>query len=164
MAIYDESDGEAFVRWEEAFLWMPNVLAVEYGEWETENEIPPALNWLELLPEDPRYDFDEVECSLAYVNEATGYAATVWDVSGEDDLPWAVILADGFGVRLLSEYSVLDEAADEETLEAALAKAAAQLPLRLEAGEFDRTGEPLVIPDWLLEVSADDADADGDAE
>ncbi|MBC8142782.1 MAG: hypothetical protein H7Y38_15265 [Armatimonadetes bacterium] len=164
MAIYDESDGEAFAQWETAFLWMPNVLAVEYGEWETENEVPVALNWLELLPEDPRYDFDEVECSLAYVNDTTGYAATVWDVSGEDDLPWAVILADAYGVRLLSEYSVLDETADEETLETVLAKAAAQLPLRLEAGEFDRVGEPLDIPDWLLEVNGDDAGADGDAE
>ena len=150
MAIYDESDGDTFAALEERFAWVPNVLAVEYGEWETDNDVPPALNWLELIPQDPRLDFEDVECSLVYANDATGYVATVWDASGEDDFPWAVLLADDYGVRLLSEYSVLDEDADDETLEAALAKAAAELPARLDAGEFDRTGDPAVIPDWLL--------------
>ena len=107
-----------------------------------------------LLPEDPRYDLESVECSIAYENDATGYAATVWDASGEDDLPWAVVLVDDFGARLLSEYSLLDEDADEETLEALLAKAAVELPKRLLAGEFDREGTPLEIPEWLAVAPA----------
>ncbi len=159
MAIYDEGDGNDFADCEERFVWVPNALAVEYGEWETEETLPAELNWLNLLPDDPRYDLDEVECSLVYVSDATQYTATVWDASGEDDLPWAVLLVDDYGVRLLPEYSVFDEDADEETLEAALAKAASELPSRLESGEFDRTGEPLVIPDWLLSKTEPDEEA-----
>lgn len=154
MAIYDESDGNDFADFEERFAWVPNVLAVEYGEWETEETAPPELNWLNLLPDDPRYDLDEVECSLVYENDTTGYTATVWDASGEDDLPWAVLLIDDYGARLLDEYSLFDEDADEEALEAILAKAASELPARLESGEFDRTGEPLVIPEWLMSAPA----------
>ncbi|MBC7806066.1 MAG: hypothetical protein H7145_07930, partial [Akkermansiaceae bacterium] len=87
------------------------------------------------------------------------YTATIWDASGEDDLPWAVLLVDDYGVRLLPEYSVFDEDADEETLEAALAKGASELPTRLESGEFDRTGEPLAIPEWLLAKTESEEDA-----
>lgn len=159
MAIYDEGDGNDFADFEEEFAWVPNVLAVEYGEWETEEVVPPELNWLDLLPDDPRYDLDEVECSLVYENDTTGYRATIWDASGEDDLPWAVLLVDAYGVRLLPEYSVFDEDANEETLEAVLAKGASELPTRLESGEFDRTGEPLVIPEWLLAKMEPDEDA-----
>lgn len=159
MAIYDESDGAVFADYEERFAWVPNVLAVEYGEWETEESVPEGMNWLELLPDDPRYDLDEVECSLVYVNEDTGYTATIWDASGEDDLPWAVLLVDEYGARLLPEYSVLDEDANEELLESALAKAAVELPARLESGEFDRAGERIVIPEWLLSHPATEEEA-----
>ena len=149
MPLYDETD-EPFVDIEAQFVWVPNVLAIEYGELEVPEPIPAALNWPALIPEDPRYDFETLECSLAYENPKTGYVATVWDASGADDLPWAVLLADDFGVRLLAEYSVMDETAGEAALETALARAAAELPERLEAGEFDRTGEPVAVPDWLL--------------
>lgn len=152
MPLYDDPDAPEFARLESQFAWIPAVLEVEYGERDLDNETPTDLNWLLLLPEDPRYDLDEVECSLAYENPETGYACTIWDASGEDDLPWAVLVADDFGVRLLPEYSVLNEDADETTLESALARAAEELPDRLTTGEFDRTGEPIALPDWLLAV------------
>ena len=155
MAIYDEGDGDKLAELSERFGWVPEVLAVEYGERDDYDAAPPQLNWLELIPDDPRYDFADVECSLAYVSDTTGYTATVWDATGEDDLPWAVLLADDYGVRLLSEYSVLDEDADDETLEAVLQKSAAELAPRLESGTFDRTGTPIVVPDWLM-TSLDD--------
>ena len=156
MPLYDETD-EPFVPIEAHFVWVPNVLAVEYGELEPFEPIPAALDWPQLLPEDPRYDFDALECSLAYKNPKTGYIATIWDASGADDLPWAVLLADDFGVRLLAEYSVLDETAEESALESALSRAADELPNRLLSGEFDRTGEAVAVPEWLLiDTSSED--------
>jgi len=45
---------------------------------------------------------------------------------------------------------VLDNETDDAALDAALQRAAEQLPDRLLAGEFTRTGEPVAVPEWLL--------------
>ena len=104
------------------------------------------------LPDDVRYSFDEVECSLGFEDGAAGYACTIWDVSGEDDLPWAVYVVDDFGARLLPEYSTLSQDAEPSALDAALQRATDELPPRLLAGEFTRTeGAPLEIPTHLRE-------------
>jgi len=73
------------------------------------------------------------------------------DVSGEDDIPWAVFVVDDYGARLLPEYSVLDEAATDAERETALRRAAAEIPGRAEAGDFTRGGDALEIPAWLRE-------------
>jgi hypothetical protein len=158
MSLFTEPDEPEFVALEERFRWFENVIAYEYGEREVEGEMPPALNWLLLLPEDLQFGLADVECSLAYRNGSTGYACTVWDVSGEDDLPWAVFLADDFGPRLLTEYSVLVEEGEPETLEEALRRAADELPDRLLHGEFDRTSVPVTVPAWLNAPAPEEGD------
>jgi hypothetical protein len=159
MPLYTEPDEPEFTALEEKFRWFENVIAFEYGEREPEGDIPAALNWLLLLPEDLQLGIADVECSLAYRNDTSGYACTVWDASGEDDLPWAVFVADDFGARLLKEYSVLTEEAEQETLETTLRHAAADLPDRLLRGELDRTGLPVVVPVWLSAHTPEDAEA-----
>jgi hypothetical protein len=161
MPLYDDPEDPAFARLEERFRWFPAVLEAEYGE-RTAPEgaagVPAALDWMTSLAPEVRYSFDEVECSLAFEDPAAGYACTIWDVSGEDDLPWAVYLVDDHGARLLPEYSVLDNDVGDETLNAALQRAAEQLPDRLASGEFTRTeGTAPAVPDWLrVAVSEDD--------
>jgi len=149
MPLYTPEDAE-FESLEDHFRWFPAVAAIEYGEQDAPAEIPPALNWLELSPPALRYDFDEVECGLAYRAD-NGYVVTVWDCSGENDDPWAVFLADDFGVRLLPEYSLLFDDVDDTEREAVLRRSAEDLPDRLLAGEFDRAGAPVAIPEWLME-------------
>ena len=61
---------------------------------------------------------------------------------------------------MLKEYSVLDEDADDETLEAILQRTAEELPERLERGDFHRTGETLNIPDWLTVAPPDDTESE----
>jgi len=160
MPLYTEPDEPEFAEMAERFRWFEKVIALEYGEWEAGGEeIPAGLNWLLLLPEDLQFSLADVECSLAYRNEATGYACTIWDASGEDDLPWAVFLADDYGARLLLEYSVLSEEAGREVLEETLRRAADVLPDRLLRGEFDRTGVPVAVPDWMNAPAPEDAEA-----
>ena len=150
MALYTEAEEEGFERLVTRHAWVETVLEAEYGERETNDEtIPESLNWLLLVPEDPRYDFDAVEPSLAFEDETTGYACTLWDASGENDYPWAVLLADDYGVRLLSEYSVLEEDADEKSLDSVLQRATDELPDRLLRGDFTRIGDTIPIPDFL---------------
>ena len=149
--LYTPDDPE-FSQHEAHFRWFEHVLMAAWNEIVVEDELPEALDWPLLLPPGREFDIEEVECSLAYVS-ATGYTATLWDASGvEDDLPWGVFLVDDFGTRLLSEYSLFDDEDGPEAgaLEAILAKASEELPERLLAGEFDRGGEPLDVPDWLL--------------
>jgi hypothetical protein len=150
--LYTPDDPE-FSAFETRFRWVESVLLATWGEIEQSDSLPEPLNWLALLPEGTELDIEDVECSLAYVSE-TGYCATVWDASGvEDDLPWAVLLADDFGVRFLSEYSLFEgeEELPEAALEAVLARAEQELPERLLSGELDRVGEPLALPLWLSE-------------
>ena len=149
MPIYTESEEPEFARLERRHGWFPRVMLAEYGEAEPPEEIPEALNWLLLVPSARRYDFEDVECGLAYVSNGGGYACTVWDVSGEEDDPWAVLVVDDYGARLLPEYSIFDEDAAEEERAAVLRRAGDELPDRLEAGELDRSGTPLHIPPWL---------------
>lgn len=148
MPVYDSPEDaplqEAYTR----YRWFEHVLEFEYGERPDPQEVPPALNWVRLLPTEAQFGLDSVECSLYYAG-ISGYRCTIWDVTGEDDLPWAVFVVDDFGPRLLPEYSVLDEEANESDLERTLARAGEELPERLERGDFDRTGTPLIIPDWL---------------
>jgi hypothetical protein len=131
------------------FRWFENVLAVEYGEVEIVETIPDPFNWILLLPLEIQLGLDEADCSLAYVGDQ-GYTCTVWDVTGPDDLPWATFLVDDLGPRLLPEYSLLKEEAEPEELEAILQAAAEILPARLLAGEFQRHGVVIAIPDFLL--------------
>src|SRR5918998_550610 len=114
MPIYTEPDEPEYAYLERRHGWFPRVLEAEYGEQEAPSELPQALNWLLLVPAARRYDFEEVECGLAYVAPDGGYACTVWDVSGEEDDPWAVFVVDDYGARFLPEYSVLEENASEE--------------------------------------------------
>ena len=140
------SDHEAHHRWFE------HVLMAAWNEIAVEGELPETLDWPLLLPPGREFDIEEVECSLVYVGES-GYTATFWDATGvEDDLPGAFFLVDDFGARLLSEYSLFDgeDGPEDGALEAILQRALDELPDRLLAGEFDRTGEPLAVPDWLL--------------
>jgi len=157
MPVYiDPSDDPAFARVERRHRWFPQVLRAEYGEIEPrgdEEEIPAALNWLALVPAARRYDFEDVECSLVYVDEKGGYAGSVWDVSGENDAPWAVFVVDDYGARLLPEYSALDDDASEADLEDALRRAAHELPDRIIRGEFTRAGTPVSVPDWLMRAA-----------
>lgn len=149
MPIYTEPEEPEFARLERRHGWFPNVLRAEYGEQDAPGDVPAPLNWLDLVPAARRYDFDEIECGLAYIAPDGVYACTVWDVSGEDDDPWAVFVVDDFGARLLPEYSVLDEDAPDEAREERLRRAAGEIPARAEAGEFTREGTPLEVPDWL---------------
>jgi hypothetical protein len=52
-------------------------------------------------------------------------------------------------MRVLQEYSIFDESADDGRVEAVLGRAAIEIPERLEKGDFDRIGEPAVIPEYL---------------
>lgn len=162
MPLYTEPDEEGFRRLQQRHNWFARILEIEYGERDPANgeaEIPAALNWLAPLPVAVRYDFDEVECSLAYEVDNGSYACTLWDVSGEDDLPWAVFIVDDLGEpRLLSEYSVLDNDASEEALEETLRRAAEELPDRLLRGDFNRQGTPVPVPDWLTAAADDESD------
>jgi len=159
MRFYEDPADPTFAQLEERFRWFPAVLEAEYGERtapEGAGGIPAALDWMNDLSPEARYSFDELECSLAFNDPESGYVCTVWDVSGEDDLPWAVYLVDDYGARLLPEYSVLDNDVGDETLDAALQRAAEELPERLAAGEFTRTGNAPTVPDWLLAVADED--------
>jgi hypothetical protein len=149
MPLYTEPAEPEFARLEARHGWFPRVLLAEYGEIDPPSEIPEALNWLLLLPAARRYDFEDVECGLAYVAPDGGYACTVWDVSGEEDDPWAVFVVDEQGARLLPEYSIFAEEATEAERAERLRRAADELPDRLEAGEFRRGGAAIVIPAWL---------------
>ena len=149
MALYTEPNEVHFARLEARHRWFPAVLEAEYGESDLPEELPETLNWLLKVPLERRYDFEDMECGLAYISPDGGYACTVWDVSGEEDDPWAVFVVDDYGARLLLEYSVLDEDADEATRETALRRAAEEIPIRAESGEFTRSGTALTIPDWL---------------
>lgn len=149
MSLHDDPDDPALAAAYEETRWFEHVLEAEYGERDAPEAIPDALNWLALLPTTLQLGLDDAECSLGYTSETSGYRCALWEVTGEDDRPWLAFLVDDFGVRLLTEYSVLDEEAADEVLDLALAKTASELPRRLTAGEFDRVGEPVTIPDWL---------------
>ena len=150
MSIYLPADAE-FTSLEQRFGWFASVLMAEYGEEGYEDStIPDALNWLLLVPETVRYDFEETECNLAFVGES-GYTCTIWEAfpDDEENRLWAVVVADDFGVRLLPEYSLFDETASEETIALILRRATDELPDRLHRGEFDRDGIPVSIPkEW----------------
>ena len=151
MKILYTPDDPEFAACEARFRWVEHVLLATWSEIQQPDVLPESLNWPALLPEGSDLDIEDVECSLAYLSE-TGYCATIWDASGvEDDLPWAVFLVDDFGARFLSEYSVFESEHEtpESALEDVLARAERELPDRLLAGEFDREGEPLAIPEWL---------------
>jgi hypothetical protein len=143
MPLYTPDDPE-FPALAEHHAWLEHALAAACGEIEGDPELPETLDWLRLVPPTVILDFESLDCALAYENG--NYQATVWDATGEDDFPWATLLVDDGGVRLLAEYSTFDESDD---LDAILEKASAELPERLLSGELDRTGEPLTIPDWL---------------
>lgn len=158
MPIYDQPDDAPLLEAYARTRWFEAVLEFEYGEREAGEEIPDTLNWLKDLPVDLQFGLDEAECSLAYVAPDGIYRAALWEVTGEDDRPWLVYLVDDYGARLLNEYSVLDEDADDETLEATLQRTAEELPERLERGDFHRSGDPAAIPDWLAAAPPDDED------
>ncbi|MDX1934852.1 MAG: hypothetical protein SFU56_19820 [Capsulimonadales bacterium] len=148
MPLYTPEDA-GFEEIAERHLWFANVLAFEYGEAVADDAtVPDALNWIRLLPVDLQLGLDEADCSLAYVGE-NGYVGTIWDVTGPDDLPWAVFLADDLGPRLLTEFSLLTEEATDDALQTVLQAAAETIPARLLAGEYDRHGEPVPIPEFL---------------
>lgn len=146
--IYTPEDAE-FDTLAARSLWFENVLLAEWGEVEPETEIPTALDWLSLLPAGRRLDIEEVDCSLAFVDDS-GYVATIWDATGVEDDPWAVFLVDDCGARLLSEYSLFDEEPMDGALDVLLARAAEELPERLESGELSRAELPVPIPEWLM--------------
>ncbi len=155
MSVHTDADDARLAQLAARHGWFEAVLEYEYGEKgadenDTQNVVPDALNWLALVPESVRYDFDEVECSLAFFAPTGDYACTVWDATGEDDIPWAVFVVDDYGARLLPEYSILDVEADDEAIDAVLARAAEELPDRAERGDFNRTGTSVPIPDWLI--------------
>ncbi len=150
MPTYVDPSEPIFARIEERDRWFPNVLLAEYGELSGGGEVPDALNWLLQIPAARRYDFEDVECGMVYVSNDNGYACSVWDVSGANDDPWAVFVVDAMGARLLPAFSLLDENQTDEERAALLKKAADAIPDSAERDEFTRTGEPLVIPDWLL--------------
>jgi len=161
MPIYTEPDEPEFARLEARHRWFWNVLLADYGELEAApdaGEAPESLNWLLLVPPDRRYDFDEAECGLAYVSPDGSYACTIWDATGEEDDPWAVFLIDDYGPRLLPEYSVFGEDTSVEAREAILKRAADEVPERAERGDFTRTGEAIVVPEWLLIAPPDGED------
>jgi hypothetical protein len=144
MPLYTPDDPE-FSALAARHAWLEHALAAACGELADDPELPKELDWLTLLPPALMLDIESVDCSLAFTLE--GYVATVWDATGEDDFPWATLLVDAAGVRLLPEYSALSEEADLSTI---LEKAAAELPDRLLCGEFSRPdAPPLTIPKWL---------------
>lgn len=151
MALYHDPEEVELAEACERTRWFEAILEVEYGERAEEGQIPPALNWFALVPEGLQLGLDEVECSLAYVSETSGYRCVIWEATGEDDRPWLTFLVDDFGVRFLSEYSVLDEEAEEGVLDEVLGRAASELPDRLASGAFQRGGEPVSVPEWLLQ-------------
>lgn len=155
MPLYDETDTE-FKALVHDFRWFGNVLFYEYGEAEAPEDIPRELNWVRLLPLEWQLGLDDADCSLAYVSPSGDYRCTVWDVSGPDDLPWCVFIADDLGPRFLAEYSLLADEAEDAELEAILDRATSQVPDRLEAGDFNRTGTPLSVPAWLLDFAEDE--------
>lgn len=156
MPLYDPTDVE-FAPLAERFRWFANVLTFEYGEEDAPEALPDALNWVRLLPLELQLGLDDADCSLAYQSNTSeyAYACTIWDVSGPDDLPWCVFIADAYGLRLLTEYSLLTDEADDADLEAVLERATREVPDRLEQGDFDRTGEPVAIPVWLAQFNED---------
>ncbi|MGC4046585.1 MAG: hypothetical protein QM758_22565 [Armatimonas sp.] len=143
MPLYTPDDPE-FAALAARHAWLEHALAAACGELEDDPELPKELDWLTLLPPSLMLDIESVDCSLAF--SKGGYNATLWDATGEDDFPWVTLLVDDAGVRLLSEYSVLDEDAD---LDALLEKASTELPERLLSGELTRQSPTLTLPDWL---------------
>src|SRR5688572_2228371 len=118
---HDPEDGELAAAYERT-RWFEAILEVEYGEREEEGEIPSALNWFDLVPSTLQLDLDEAECSLAFESETSGYRCALWEATGVEDRPWLTFLVDDFGVRLLKEYSLLDEDADDAELDAVLGR------------------------------------------
>jgi len=153
MSLFTEPNEAEWAALHDRDNWVEAVLALEYGEAEApEGEsLPKELNWLTQVPVDLRFDFDSVECSLAFVSEDGSYSCTLWDVSGEEDVPWVSLLVDVYGARVLTEYSLLEED-DSEVLDSVLDRATRELPKRLEGGEFTRSGTPLVIPEWVRAI------------
>jgi|GEM_PF-741091 hypothetical protein len=156
MPLHDDPDDPILTTAYERTRWFEAVLEVEYGERPAHGEIPPELNWLALLPPSHQFDLDEVECSLAYVSAGGDYQGVIWEATGEDDRPWVLFLVDDYGVRLLAEYSALEEDISDDDLDVILARSSAELPERLLSGEFDRSGTPITIPDWLVSPSEDE--------
>lgn len=152
MPIFTEPEEPEFARIEARDAWIPTILLAEYGELEgvpPDIEVPESLNFLLQVPIERRYDFEEAECGLAYVADDGIYACSIWDVTGEDDDPWAVFVVDEFGARLLAEYSMFEEETSEEARDAVLLRASTEIPARAARGEFTRTGMPVEIPAWL---------------
>ena len=167
MPIYTEPEEPEFARMEARHRWFGNVLLAEYGELvgaPEDEDVPESLNWLLQVPLERRYDFEEAECGLAYVAADGGYACTIWDVTGEEDDPWAVFVVDDFGARLLPEYTIFDEEATTEQRDAVLRRAADETAGRAENGDFTRTAAALLaVPEWLLVEPELDEDDDPDA-
>src|SRR5688572_10636434 len=109
MALHHDPDDPKLAEAYERTRWFEAVLEVEYGERGVEGEIPSALNWFALVPDALQLDLEEVECSLVFESETSGYWCVIWEVTGVEDCPWLAFLVDDFGVRLLPEYSVLEE-------------------------------------------------------
>lgn len=143
MPLYTPDDPE-FAEFASHHAWVEHALAAACGELEGDPELPGELDWLTLLPPSLMLDIETVDCGLAFNED--GYTATVWDATGEEDFPWVTLLVDDAGVRLLKEYSALDEDAD---LDALLETASEELPERLLAGELTRQLPALTLPDWL---------------
>ena len=159
MPQFTETEEPEFAAAEARHRWFFNVMLADYGELRTapdDIEVPEALNWLLLVPQDRRNDFEEAECSMAYISPDGSYSATVWDATGAEDEPWAVFWIDDFGPRLLSEYSVFSEEMTDEEQEAVLQRAADEIPEKAARGEFIRTGETITIPDWLMAPESDE--------
>ena len=141
-----------FDETEAAHGWVEAVLLAEYGEQENvpnHAEPPDSLNWLRLIPVSRQFDLETVECSMVYHAPGGDYACSIWDATGEADDPWAVLLVDTFGPRLLHEYCLWDEDTGEAERDAVLRRAQNEIPDRAEAGEWVRGGPPLVVPDYL---------------
>lgn len=165
MPLFTEIEEPEFAAAEARFRWFLNVLLADYGELSAapENfEIPEPLNWLQTVPPETRYDFEDVECSLVYVSPDGFYTGSIWDVSGEESYPWAVFWVDDLGPRLLTEYSLLAEEMIEEEQEAVFRRAADEIPEKAERGDFTRSGEPIVIPDWLMAEESDELNEDSE--
>ncbi len=161
MPLFTEIEEPEFAAAEARHRWFPNVMLADYGELSAapeDTEVPDALNWLLMVPSDRRYDFEEAECSLVYVSSDGSYIATLWDVTGEEDEPWAVFWVDDFGPRLLTGYSLFAEETTEEEQEAVLGRAAEEIPEKAERGDFTRGGEAIPIPEWLMVEQSDDID------
>ena len=165
MPLFTEIEEPEFAAAEARFRWFLNVLLADYGELSAapENfEIPEPLNWLQTVPPETRYDFEDVECSLVYVSPDGSYTGSIWDVSGEESYPWAVFWVDDLGPRLLTDYSLLAEEMTEEEQEAVFRRAADEIPEKAERGDFTRSGEPIVIPDWLMAEESDELNEDSE--